>query len=66
MSDNVVFLAFRNDHTETDVIEHLTCNNCHNKTYTVIYDRTSQFPKLLCAACNSEAGHFGWVDEKNI
>jgi hypothetical protein len=68
MSDkpsNVVFLAFRNDEP-TDTVNILACKACSNKTYTALYDNTSEFPCLQCAACHRDAGYFGWVDPSNV
>ena len=44
---NVVFLAHRNDNVKTHYIEYLTCKNCQNKTWIVIYDESGDgFPVM--------------------
>lgn len=64
MSENVVFLAYRTDKAKTDGKEVLACARCKNKAWTVVYDdETNQYPRLLCTACATDGGKFGWVSE---
>ena len=62
MSD-VIFLAARNDRTDTSTIEVLSCKTCGNKAWTVVYESGSQFPQMRCTCCGTDGGVFGWVQE---
>lgn len=63
MTEKVVFLAHRNSKLPTDITEFLACSNCHNKSFSAVYENSDSFPKLKCGACGASLGHFGWVDE---
>lgn len=64
MTDNVVFLAHRNQ-TPTATHEVLVCGTCHNKSWVAEYLADSQFPRLRCCVCGDPAGLFGWVDDED-
>jgi len=60
----IVFLAHRNDNTDTDSLEVLACKNCQNKAWTVVYEhRKSSFPRMKCSCCGNDGGNFGWVTD---
>lgn len=61
-TDNVVFLAHRTDKANTVGKEVLACARCKNKAWTVVYDG-DQFPRLVCTACATDGGTFGWVSK---
>lgn len=66
MSDNVVYLKFRNElATNSEFVEFIVCAYCKNKTYTLTCDDPKQFPTLKCAACGSHIGRVGWADQDN-
>jgi hypothetical protein len=63
--NEVIHLAFRNPDVETSSQEVLSCGTCKNKTWVAVYEASGNgFPRLKCAACSQDAGHFGWVDAK--
>ena len=65
MSDKVVFLAYRTDKANTDGKEVLACARCKNKAWTVVYDdQGDQYPRLVCTACATDGGTFGWVGKE--
>ncbi len=63
MSDNdkVVFLEFRPKDAKTEEQEILACKCCLNKTYTVTYLPSNQYPLLRCSVCGQHIGHIGWA-----
>jgi len=64
---DVVFLAHRNDSVNTDFVEFLSCKNCHNKSWLVVYEQEkSSFPRMKCACCGESAGLFGWVNQEDV
>ena len=64
MTDNVVFLAHHTDKAGMDAKEVLACSRCKNKAWTVVYDgQGGQYPRLVCTACATDGGTFGWVSE---
>lgn len=63
----VIFLAFRNPELPSDTVENLTCGTCRNKTWLAVYEEKGNgFPRLKCACCGMDGGHFGWVNEEEI
>ena len=65
MSDKVVFLAYRTDKANTDGKEVLACARCKNKAWTVVYDdQGGEYPRLVCTACATDGGTFGWVSKE--
>lgn len=35
-----------------------------NKAWTVVYDGSSEYPRLVCTACATDGGTFGWVSKE--
>lgn len=35
-----------------------------NKAWTVVYDGDSDYPRLVCTACATDGGTFGWVGKE--
>ena len=63
--ETVVFLAHRNDECKSTSTETLSCGNCNNKAWTVIYEAKGDgFPRLACTCCGWDGGHFGWVAKR--
>lgn len=62
----VVFLAHRNDSgADTTSLEVLACKTCKNKTWMAVYEASGNgFPRMRCACCGQDAGHFGWVNDE--
>jgi hypothetical protein len=63
MTDNVIHLSFRSPHVEGGEMMFLSCKYCHNKTYTMTYDRVDDFPLMRCAACGQHMGRMGWAHD---
>jgi ribosomal protein S27E len=63
VSDNVVFLAFKNpEKTDEDGITFVACRHCRNKTYTLTHDSESGYPLVKCAGCGMHIGRVGWAE----
>lgn len=60
---DVIKLAFKSPHTETDTMSYLACKVCRNKTYTLVEDRIMDFPLMRCAACGQHMGRMGWAHD---
>lgn len=63
MSDNVVFLKFKSPHLEEDERALLSCINCKNKTFMMVYDKQDVFPLMQCCACGAHIGRMGWAHD---
>jgi hypothetical protein len=62
----VVFLAFSNPvKTLTESITFTACKSCRNKTFTLIHDADSTFPRLNCAACGQNMGRMGYAPDED-
>jgi hypothetical protein len=61
--NNVVFLAYRNPELVPDIVEHMSCKNCKNKTFTMTHINNALFPTVKCACCSNEIGVMGWIPE---
>lgn len=63
--DKVVYLAFSNDRVdETSMgVRVLSCKTCRNKTWVAQYAEGRNQPALVCAACRTQIGLFGWLPE---
>lgn len=63
MSENVVFLKFKNpDATNAEWLSFIACKHCRNKTFTMMQDDEKRYPFLKCAACGHHCGSVGWVE----
>ena len=65
MSDNVIFLAERNQKLDVEGIGFLACSNCNNKNLTVVYSSTGGFPRLKCGACGCDCGKIGFANDED-
>lgn len=63
MADNVIHLAFKSPHVESDTMAFFACKVCRNKTFTFVQDRVMDFPLMRCAACGQHMGRMGWAHD---
>jgi hypothetical protein len=61
MGERVIFLAHRSEKTATDSRELLACARCRNKAWSVVYEDSADFPRLVCTACQTDGGVIGWA-----
>jgi hypothetical protein len=47
----------------SDGLTFLACKSCRNKTYVLMYDASSAFPLMKCAACGQAMGRMGWYHD---
>ena len=63
--DGWTHMAYRTDKANTDGKEVLACARCKNRAWTVVYDdQGDQYPSLVCTACATDCGTFGWVSKE--
>lgn len=64
MNNNVIELHPKPPNAEYgDGLTFLSCKSCRNKTYTLMYDASSTFPLMKCAACGQAMGRMGWYHD---
>jgi hypothetical protein len=62
VDDNkVVFLKFNNPRLKPDARTVLSCVQCANKTFTVVFFEHEPFPIMHCAGCGTDIGRIGWA-----
>jgi len=65
MTDKVVFLAYDNKNLRDSSVLLTGCAHCSNKTFLLRPDdEEDMHPIMSCAACGTQIGRIGWVQDE--